>query len=355
MSTSLPAFTASTSTTSINQTVSLLSTPQRDAPVGCGLRSKCNDGAFHSWKSSKRITPFLLLAMSLALATLLGFLSGGSQQRHHSGSYLRNNLPPSSSLSSSRLELQRFLQEVSGDTTTTNGTMVSLFVDGCTLEYCTANYQSQICPEENDWISAVPVAIQVILTIVLLLMSALFSGLTLGLMSLDITGLEIVMAGDDPLQAKYAKEIYPVRKKGNLLLCTLLLGNVAVNSLLSILMAAFTGGTVGFITSTLMIVILGEILPQALVRLLQLEMVWDVCALMGFMEYSLSSFNLLFHPVFSLRAADWICRSSSCKRHSHPILPACLAFGQVFGLDAWKRTSLDLQQRRNDGTAENSR
>ena len=86
-------------------------------------------------------------------------------------------------------------------------------------------------------------------------------------MSLDKTGLEIVMGGDDPNAAAYAKVIYPVRENGNLLLCTLLLGNVAVNALLSIFLAAYAGGIVGFITSTFLIVIFGEIVPQALVRI----------------------------------------------------------------------------------------
>ena len=162
-------------------------------------------------------------------------------------------------------------------------TSIMLFSDGrhlqkeentttCTIDCCKANYEEEICtPVEEDggWIAAVPVAIQIILVIVLLSLSAIFSGLTLGLMSLDITGLEIVMAGDDPVQAQYAKNIYPIRKKGNLLLCTLLLGNVSVNSLLSIFMAAFTDGIIGFLTSTIMIVIFGEILPQAFVRQLQ--------------------------------------------------------------------------------------
>ena len=43
-------------------------------------------------------------------------------------------------------------------------------------------------------------------------------------------------------QAEFAKVIQPIRENGNLLLCTLLLGNVAVNALLSIIMAEMTGG-----------------------------------------------------------------------------------------------------------------
>ncbi|EGG14553.1 Ancient conserved domain protein 2 [Cavenderia fasciculata] len=99
--------------------------------------------------------------------------------------------------------------------------------------------------------------------IFLVSLSGLFAGLTLGLLSLDITGLEIVIASGTPLESKYARKIYPVRQRGNLLLCTLLLGNVGVNSLLSILMADMTSGFLGFIISTGIIVVAGEIIPQA--------------------------------------------------------------------------------------------
>lgn len=83
-------------------------------------------------------------------------------------------------------------------------------------------------------------------------------------MGLDLSGLEIVMNSDDERNAKCARQIYPIRKTGNLLLCTLLLGNVAVNALLSILLADKAGGLIGFFASTFVIVIFGEILPQAL-------------------------------------------------------------------------------------------
>jgi metal transporter CNNM len=66
---------------------------------------------------------------------------------------------------------------------------------------------------------------------ILLILSALFSGLTLGLMSLDVIGLDIIAQAGDPDERKYAKVILPVRSKGNLLLCTLLLGNTAGNNI----------------------------------------------------------------------------------------------------------------------------
>jgi len=134
----------------------------------------------------------------------------------------------------------------------------------CTLEYCQENFHADaLCPSQS-YVSGLHLGIQCLLLVILLAFSALFSGLTLGLMSLDLTGLEIVMAGDDLDAAKYAKNIYPVRKKGNLLLCTLLLGNVAVNSLMAIFSAEIFDGIVGFILSTFLIVIFGEIIPQAL-------------------------------------------------------------------------------------------
>eukprot|EP01069_Polyplicarium_translucidae_P009676 Polyplicarium_translucidae@DN3332_c1_g2_i1.p1 len=101
--------------------------------------------------------------------------------------------------------------------------------------------------------------------------SAVFSGLTLGLMTLDVMQLRMLMeSGEthpDPKATKYAtmaKRIYRVRKDGNFLLVTLLLGNVMVNSALSITMGDLAGGLVGFAISTSVITLFGEILPQAI-------------------------------------------------------------------------------------------
>lgn len=73
--------------------------------------------------------------------------------------------------------------------------------------------------------------------IILIILSGLFSGLNLGLMGLDPVDLEVVIAGKREPNSTYAKKIKPLRDQGNWLLCTLLLGNVAVNTALSILLA----------------------------------------------------------------------------------------------------------------------
>lgn len=93
-----------------------------------------------------------------------------------------------------------------------------------------------------------------------LILSGLFSGLTLGLMSLNTFDLERKVK----LNNKNAKKIYPLRKTGNLLLCTLLLGNVAVNSALAIFLGSVTTGVLAGVISTSLIVIFGEIAPQAI-------------------------------------------------------------------------------------------
>lgn len=97
-------------------------------------------------------------------------------------------------------------------------------------------------------------------------MSGMFSGLNLGLLGLDINNLELIAKGPhNTLQEErdggYAKKILPLRRQGNLLLCTILLGNVTVNSALAIFMGGLTSGVVGLLASTAIITMFGEIIP----------------------------------------------------------------------------------------------
>ncbi len=100
-----------------------------------------------------------------------------------------------------------------------------------------------------------------LIVVLLVALSGLFSGLTLGLLGLDKTELERKIK----IGNKKALKVYSVRKKGNLLLCTLLLGNVAVNSALAIFLGNIASGLMGGIVATGLIVIFGEIIPQATV------------------------------------------------------------------------------------------
>jgi metal transporter CNNM len=142
----------------------------------------------------------------------------------------------------------------------------SLQVQNATATQCTAAccQQFQKTCESGNPLNFLPIILQYILLIFLVASSALVAGLTLGLMSLDTTGLEIVMNGDDEKNARYARRILPVRKEGNQLLCTLVFCNIAVNALFSIIMADKTGGIIGLVSSTFIIVIFGEIIPQAI-------------------------------------------------------------------------------------------
>uniref|UniRef100_A0A3P8VDC0 Metal transporter n=2 Tax=Cynoglossus semilaevis TaxID=244447 RepID=A0A3P8VDC0_CYNSE len=136
-------------------------------------------------------------------------------------------------------------------------------------------------PRETDWYmldgnhgrlrvveekkSLLPIWLQVIFISFLLVLSGMFSGLNLGLMALDPMELRIVQSCGTEKEKKYARKIEPIRRKGNYLLCSLLLGNVLVNTTLTILLDDLTNSGIGaVVASTVGIVIFGEIVPQAL-------------------------------------------------------------------------------------------
>lgn len=109
-----------------------------------------------------------------------------------------------------------------------------------------------------------PLWVTIIVIIVCLALSALFSGLNLGLMALDKTEIKILINTGNKKEREYAKIIQPVRNHGNYLLCSILLGNVLVNSTNAALMGGLTSGLFAVIFSTILIVIFGEVSPQAI-------------------------------------------------------------------------------------------
>ncbi len=98
-----------------------------------------------------------------------------------------------------------------------------------------------------------------LVSLVLIFLSACFSGLTLGYFSLHKQTLR--------RQAKHGNQdairVLKVRENSNQLLTTLLLGNVAVNTILSVYLSSIASGALAALFATVLIFIFGEILPQA--------------------------------------------------------------------------------------------
>lgn len=137
-------------------------------------------------------------------------------------------------------------------------------------DYPESCFESCIYEETDGWEcndsgggTGIPLAVSIVVAAILIICSALFSGLTLGLLSLDLVALKVLESAGDKKEQEYAKKIIPVRTNGNLLLCTLLLGNTIVNNGFSILLADLTSGLIGLIISVTAVLIFGEITPQA--------------------------------------------------------------------------------------------
>ncbi|KAI8349086.1 hypothetical protein B0O80DRAFT_169631 [Mortierella sp. GBAus27b] len=84
-------------------------------------------------------------------------------------------------------------------------------------------------------------------------------------MGLDETNLHVLMASGTPTEQIHAETVYTLLSRGkHWVLVTLLLGNVIVNETLPVVLdSELGGGVVAILISTMLIVIFGEIIPQA--------------------------------------------------------------------------------------------
>jgi len=89
--------------------------------------------------------------------------------------------------------------------------------------------------------------------------SAIFSGLNLAYFSISRLRLEVEAGTGN----KSAVSILKMREDSNFLLTTILWGNVGINVLLTLLSNSVMAGVTAFLFSTLIITLIGEILPQA--------------------------------------------------------------------------------------------
>ncbi len=103
----------------------------------------------------------------------------------------------------------------------------------------------------------------------MLILSAFCNGNNIGVLGMDEAYLELLTKGPfesvkEQREAYLASVLLPLRKKGNQLLVTVLLGCVITNTSISILLAEAEGNLSGFFISTVLTMLFGEIIPQAL-------------------------------------------------------------------------------------------
>lgn len=89
--------------------------------------------------------------------------------------------------------------------------------------------------------------------------SAMLSGLNLAFFSISKLRLEIEVGKNN----KHAERVLALKRDSNFLLVTILWANVAVNVLLALLSGSVLTGVMAFLFSTVVITIVGEIIPQA--------------------------------------------------------------------------------------------
>ncbi|PWN88879.1 DUF21-domain-containing protein, partial [Acaromyces ingoldii] len=103
-----------------------------------------------------------------------------------------------------------------------------------------------------------------ILVPVLVVLSGIFAGLTLGYMSLDETQLHVLSTTGTEVQRARARKIIPIRKDGHLLLTTLLIANMITNETLPIIFDPLISNPIGSVAASIvLIVIFAELIPQS--------------------------------------------------------------------------------------------
>ncbi|XP_068578623.1 metal transporter CNNM1 [Cebidichthys violaceus] len=113
-------------------------------------------------------------------------------------------------------------------------------------------------PEADVWLQAG-------VSVLLLALSALCSGLNISMLALDPVELRVLQNSGTEKEQKYARKIESVRKHGNYILCTVVLGNVLTNTCFVVWMCQILGMTaLSTASCTLGIFFIGEILPHSL-------------------------------------------------------------------------------------------
>lgn len=108
--------------------------------------------------------------------------------------------------------------------------------------------------------SRLPLPVFILVILALIIVSAICSGLNIAVMSLDVADLK----RKAKLGNRQAKRILPLRTQAHLVLASILLTNVAAVSATSLVLDQRLNGWLAALSATLLIVVFGEVMPQAL-------------------------------------------------------------------------------------------
>lgn len=93
--------------------------------------------------------------------------------------------------------------------------------------------------------------------------AGIMSGLTVGLLGLDQTTLQLKLNGPNPQERKWAAKILRITADHHRLLISLLLANTAANELLPIALERIVPPYVAFMLSVVSVLVFGEIIPMS--------------------------------------------------------------------------------------------
>uniref|UniRef100_UPI00398F75A1 metal transporter CNNM1-like isoform X1 n=1 Tax=Pristiophorus japonicus TaxID=55135 RepID=UPI00398F75A1 len=128
------------------------------------------------------------------------------------------------------------------------------------VHFSTPDFQLAVVEQEQRK----SLRLQVLITVLFVCLSSLFSGLNISLMALDPVELRVIQNSGTAKEKEYSERIESVRKHGNYLLCTLILGDVLMNCSLAVwLCEIFHSTWLTILVCTGCIFFVGEIIPHA--------------------------------------------------------------------------------------------
>ncbi|CAO3637864.1 unnamed protein product [Mucor hiemalis] len=130
-----------------------------------------------------------------------------------------------------------------------------------------SNHFDVVIPEDDEQVLTTEMyMIRLLMVAILVLTGGFFAGLTLGLMGLDETNLQVMLESGSESEKRNATRVLDLLNRGKYwVLVTLLLSNVIVNETLPIVLDSIIGGGwLAVLISTALIVIFGEVIPQSI-------------------------------------------------------------------------------------------